>query len=94
MEGNQQTTTELGNELADLLSRCGSSGGRVVSDSPNQIRVTDIPHSGTHMLPGGMSTLNLLGDYWNEWNINYVDNGDTLMYGSKSDKDVVITRTA
>ena len=46
------------------------------------------------MLPGGMSTLSVLGDHWGDWEIEYVDNGDTVMYGSMSDKDVVITRTA
>ena len=90
------TTTELGEELMETLSRCGRSAKKVrmVNDTPNQIRLTNIPHSGTHMLPGGMSTLQVLGDYWGDWEIEYVNNGDTVMYGSKADKDVVITRTA
>ena len=93
---NTSTTTELGTELEETLSRCGRSGRkvRIVEDTPNRIRMTNIPHSGTHMLPGGMSTLGVLGDHWGDWEIEYVDNGETIMYGSKSDKDVVITRTA
>ena len=89
-------TTELGNELMKTLSRCGRSAKKVkiVNDTPGQIRLTNIPHSATHMLPGGMSTLSVLGEHWGDWEIEYVDNGDTVMYGSKSDKDVVITRTA
>jgi len=89
----QQTTTILGDELSDTLSRC-SGDAKIIKDSPDQLRITNIPHSGTHMLPGGMSTLGVLGDHWGDWDIQYVDNGDTVMYGSKSDKDVVITRTA
>jgi len=89
----EQTTTQLGTELKDTLSRCGTDA-RIIEDSPNQIRLTNIPHSGTHMLPGGVSTLGVLEDHWNEWDIDYVDNDDTVMYGSKSDKDVLITRTA
>ena len=88
-----ESKTQLGDELADTLSRC-STDATIVEDTPNQIRLTNIPHSGTHMLPGGMSTLGVLGDYWGDWDIEYVDNGDTVMYGSKADKDVVITRTA
>jgi len=89
-------TTELGNELMNTLSRCGRSAKkvRVVEESPTQIRLTNIPHSGTHMLPGGMSTLKVLGEHWNDWDIDYVDNDGTVMYGSRSDKDVVITQTA
>jgi len=89
----KQTATELGNELENTLSRC-SGDAKIVEDSPKRLRITNIPHSGTHMLPGGMSTLSVLGDHWNDWNIDYVDNNGTVMYGSKSDKDVVITRTA
>jgi hypothetical protein len=88
-----QTTTELGTELEDTLSRCGTDA-RIIEDTPNRIRLTNIPHSGTHMLPGQMSTLRVLGNHWNDWEIDYVDNDDTVMYGSKSDKDVIITRTA
>jgi hypothetical protein len=88
-----EATTELGTELDELLSRCGTDA-RVVEDSHTQLRLTNIPHSATHMLPGGMSTLELLGDYWEDWQIEYVDNGGTVMYGSKDDKDVIITRTA
>jgi len=88
-----KATSELGNELQDTLSRC-SGDARIVEDDGDRLRITNIPHSGTHMLPGGMSTLGVLGDYWGEWDIDYVNNGDTVMYGSKPDKDVVITRTA
>ena len=90
-----KASTELGTELAETLSRSAGShnDAKVVSDSPNQIRITNIPHSGTHMLPGGMSTLSVLGDYWGDWDIEYVNNGDTVMYGSRPDKDAVITRT-
>ena len=88
-----KASTELGNELAETLGRC-SGDAKVIDDSPGQIRITNIPHSATHMLPGGMSTLDVLGDYWDDWEIDYVDNGDTVMYGSKPDKDVIITRTA
>lgn len=87
----QKATTELGTELQNTLDRC-SGDARIVSDSPTQIRITNIPHSATHMLPGGMSTLGVLGDYWGDWDIEYVENDGTVMYGSKSDKDVVITR--
>jgi hypothetical protein len=88
-----QTTTALGTELANTLSRC-SGDAKIIEDTPNQIRITNIPHSATHMLPGGMSTLGVLGNHWNDWNIEYVENDDTVMYGSKSDKDVIVTRTA
>lgn len=84
-------TTELGTEIAETISHKDAT---VVEDTPNQIRITNIPHSGTHMLPGGVSTLSTLGEHWGDWEINYVNNDDTVMYGSKSDKDVVITRTA
>jgi hypothetical protein len=92
----QNANTELGKELMDTLSRCGRTAKKVkiVEDTHNQIRLTNIPHSGTHMLPGGMSTLQVLGEFWNDWEIDYVDNDDTVMYGSKSDKDVIISRTA
>jgi len=88
--------TELASELAETISNCAGShnDAKVVESTATRVRITNIPHSGTHMLPGGMSTLGVLGDYWNEWDIDYVDNDDTVMMGSKSDKDVVITRTA
>lgn len=89
----QKATTKLGTELQNTLDRCPGDA-RIVSDSPTQVRITNIPHSATHMLPGGMSTLDVLGNYWNDWNVDYVDNDDTVMRGSKSDKDVVITQTA
>jgi hypothetical protein len=88
-----ELTTELGEDLKETLSRCPTDA-KIVEDSPRRIRLTDIPHSATHMLPGGVSTLGVLGDHWGEWDIEYVDNDGTVMYGSKSDKDVVITRTA
>jgi hypothetical protein len=86
-----QATTALGTELADTLDSC-SGNAKIVEDTHNQLRITNIPHSATHMLPGGMSTLRVLGNYWEDWDVEYVDNEDTVMYGSKSDKDVVITR--
>jgi hypothetical protein len=92
----ESTQTELGNELMETLSRCGRSARKVrmVEESLNHIRLTNIPHSATHMLPGGMSTLQVLGNHWGDWEIEYVENDGTVMYGSRSDKDVVITRTA
>jgi len=91
-----EQTTELAAEFEETLSNCAGSHNeaRIVEATPNQIRITNIPHSAGHMLPGGMSTLSVLGNHWGDWDIDYVDNGDTLMYGSKADKDVVITRTA
>lgn len=89
----QKATTELGTELQNTLSRCPGNA-KIVTDTPNQLRITNIPHSATHMLPGGMSTLSVLGDHWDDWDIDYVENDGTVMYGSKSDKGVVITRTA
>jgi hypothetical protein len=86
-------TTQLGDELRETLDRCPTDA-KVVEESINHIRLTNIPHSATHMLPGGMSTLDVLGNHWSDWEVEYVDNGGTVMYGSKSDKDVIITRTA
>ena len=86
-------STMIGTELADTLDSC-SGNAKIIEDTPGRIRITNIPHSATHMLPGGMATLGVLGDHWNDWDIDYVDNDDTVMYGSKSDKDVVITQTA
>lgn len=87
-----KATTQIGMAVAETLENCGSDG-RVVEESPNHVRITDIPHSGTHILPGGMSMLGTLGNHWNEWDVEYVENGGTVMRGSKSDKDVVITRS-
>ena len=85
--------TQLAADLEDTLDSC-SSDAKIIHDSPDQLRITNIPHSGTHMLPGGVATLDTLDDYWSDWEIEYVDNGGTVMYGSRSDKDVVITRTS
>jgi hypothetical protein len=89
-------TTDLGSELQELLASCAGAHrkARIVEDNSSMVRITNIPHSGSHMLPGGMSTLDVLSDHWESWGVEYVDNGDTVMYGSKSDKDVVITRVA
>ena len=84
------TTTTAPDALADYFA--GRHDCDVVSMTATRIELTNIPHSATHMLPGGMSTLKHLGEHWNDWNIEYVDNGDTVMYGSKPDKNVVITR--
>jgi len=86
-------TSTVAQELKETLSRCPGNA-RIVEDLGSRIRISNIPHSGTHMLPGGVSTLEVLGNHWNDWEINYVENDDTVMYGSKSDKDVVIHRTA
>jgi len=91
MEDNN--ASPVAQELKETLSRCGTDA-RIVEDLGSRIRMTNIPHSGTHMLPGGMSTLEALGNHWEDWEINYVDNDDTVMYGSKSDKDVIIRQTA
>ena len=81
---------------SDLEDTHDSSSGdsKIIHDSPDQLRITNIPHSGTHMLPGGVATLDTLDDYWGDWEIEYVDNDGTVMYGSRSDKDVVISRVA
>jgi len=89
----QKATTELGIELQNTLDSCGGDA-RIVSDSPRQIRITDIPYSATFMLPGGASTLRVLSEYWEDWDIEYIENGDTRKFGRVDDKDVVITRTA
>lgn len=91
-----ETRTVLGTELESTLNNAAGShnNAKIVKDTPTEIRITNIPHSGGHMLPGGMSTLETLGEHWTDWEIEYVENDDTVMYGSKSDKDVVITRTA
>ena len=85
--------TQLAADLEDTLDSC-SGDAKIIHDSPDQLRITNIPYSGTHMLPGGMATLDTLGNYWSDWEIEYVDNGGTVMYGSRPDKDVVISRVA
>jgi hypothetical protein len=85
--------TQLAADLEDTFDSC-TGDAKIIDDSPDQLRITNIPHSGTHMLPGGMATLDTLGDYWGDWEIEYVDNDGTVMYGSRSDKDVVISRVA
>jgi hypothetical protein len=89
----EDNCSPVAKELKETLDNCNSDA-RVVKDLGSRIRITNIPHSGTHMLPGGVSTLAVLESHWNDWDIRYTDNGETVIYGSKADKDVVITRTA
>ena len=83
--------TQLAADLEDTLDSC-SSDAKIIHAGKTQIQITNIPHSGTHMLPGGIATLDTLSDHWDDWEIEYVDNDGTVMYGSRSDKDVVISR--
>ena len=67
----------------------------IVSVTDDRIELTNIPESGgAHMLPGGFGALSALSEHWDDWDIEYVGNGETFMYGSRERQNVVITRRA
>lgn len=83
-----QATTDFENYFENLHN------ADVVEITPDRVELTNIPHSATHMLPGGFGTLDALADHWGDWEIDYVENGRTIGLAKNPDMNVVITRTA